>query len=275
MPRREVRSYHSVNIHIMSDRNSDLEPCLFISDGDPLDGGAAVRPVSPIDPLRDADATAAPQLFRPQADVVRRHGANLPHWHQAGATYYVTFRLADSLPAQVLEAWHAEREELRAAARAGDDRAVRQLPRLATEQMEQRLDKGAGECLLAKPSCASIVAAALSHFDEHRYRLWAWCIMPNHVHALVEPAEGYDLSSILHTWKSYTAHALNRALGRHGPVWQAETFDHLVRQADAFERQLAYILANPEQAGLIDWIWRGSRGGLSIPSDSPPGCVLD
>jgi len=217
---------------------------------------------------RDADATGRPQFFNPSAEVARLHGANLPHWRQGGATYYVTFRLADSLPAQVLDAWRTARAELLAHAQADDEAAERRLRALFAERIEQHLDAGAGECLLARPGCARIVGEALRHFDGQRYRLWVWCVMPNHVHALVEPLAGHALPDILHSWKSYTAHAINALLGREGPVWQAESFDHLVRSANAFEAQHDYILANPERAGLADWAWRGTAVAQPVASAS-------
>jgi REP element-mobilizing transposase RayT len=73
------------------------------------------------------------------------------------------------------------------------------------------------------------VADALRHFDGERYRLVAWCVMPNHVHAVVQPAAGHVLEEIVHSWKSFTAHQANKLLGRTGPFWMAEAYDHLVR----------------------------------------------
>ena len=94
-----------------------------------------------------------------------------------------------------------------------------------------------------------IVVDALRAFDRQRYRLDQWVVMPNHVHALVTPHEGYRLKRILQGWKSFTAHAINSHLGRHGQLWQRESFDHLVRSADHLERFRRYIRANPPKAG--------------------------
>ena len=104
--------------------------------------------------------------------------------------------------------------------------------------------------LLAIPRIARVVESALLHFQGRRYGLHAWCVMPDHVHVLVTPFHGYGLERILHSWKSFTANEINRMLHRSGTVWQRESFDHLVRSPEAFERFLAYIEANPVTAGL-------------------------
>lgn len=91
----------------------------------------------------------------------------------------------------------------------------------------------------------ALVGAALRHFDGARYLLGAWCVMDDHVHALVQPEPEVELTSILHTWKSYTAHALQREYGRHGAVWQHESFDRVVRGEWEYERQTQYVLGNP------------------------------
>lgn len=199
-------------------------------------------------------ADDAPMFYDPTAELERRHGAYLPHWKQAGRTYFVTFRLADSLPASALDELRAEREAAQASA-TGDPTRLRRQQR---ERVEAYLDAGVGDCLLARPACAELVANSLRHFDGQRYRLWAWCVMPNHVHAVVTHADGHALAGILHSWKSFTAHRINKLCGREGTVWQAEAFDHLVRHGAAFERYCAYIVSNPESAGLVHWPWHGS-----------------
>ena len=68
--------------------------------------------------------------------------------------------------------------------------------------------------------------------------------MPNHVHVLFMPEEGYDSRTIVQGWKSYTAKAINKALNREGGVWQKESYDHLVRDIDEFNAIRAYIRGN-------------------------------
>jgi len=105
--------------------------------------------------------------------------------------------------------------------------------RLFHDRVEEWLDQGAGDCVLADPEIGRIVADALLHFDGKRYVLGEWIVMPNHVHVVVTPGQGEDLSRILHTWKSFTAKEINRRQGRKGTLWQDEGYDHLVRSAGA------------------------------------------
>jgi REP element-mobilizing transposase RayT len=81
--------------------------------------------------------------------------------------------------------------------------------------------------------------------------------MPNHVHAVLQPMPGHDLPEILHSWKSYTAKEINQMLGVKGQLWEAEYYDHLIRDERDFEAQIEYVLANPMKAGLREWKWVG------------------
>jgi len=81
--------------------------------------------------------------------------------------------------------------------------------------------------------------------------------MPNHVHAVVRPLDGFKLHDILHSWKSFMSKEVNKLVGRAGNLWQAESWDHVVRDEDDFYRCVQYTLANPRQAGLREWRWVG------------------
>jgi REP element-mobilizing transposase RayT len=183
----------------------------------------------------------------------------LPHWECDCATYFVTFRLADSLPCELLARLRREREALEIAKRAGTDVAAdhdRALKvRAVLQEAERCLDDGVGQCYMRDFRVAKIVADAIRHFHEQRYRLWGWCVMPNHAHVLFTPLGEYKLESILHAWKSYSAHEANKILGRTGHFWQREYFDHLVRNEPSWLRIRAYIQENPRKAGLRDWPW--------------------
>jgi Rad3-related DNA helicase/REP element-mobilizing transposase RayT len=203
-----------------------------------------------------------PVQHEPRGPAVRRRqGAYLPHWTMDAAAYAVTFRLADSLPPDVLQAWVCDRDAIldNARKRPLTDHERAELDRLHSERVEQCLDSGVGECFLRQDAVAQIVADALAHFDGERYRLIAWCIMPNHVHVIVQPMEGEDLPDILHSWKSYSSLRANRALGRRGTFWQAEYYDHLIRDDGDLRHVVQYALFNPEKAGIADWRWRGSN----------------
>jgi valyl-tRNA synthetase len=197
----------------------------------------------------------------PTNDIRQRQGHNLHHWTRSDATYAVAFRLADSLPSQILHAWKQEREGIilraREQSRPLTPHEERELDRLYTTRIEALLDSGQGACHLAKPEIASLVQEALRHFDGQRYDLIAWCVMPNHVHVIVYPFEGYDLGGILHSWKSFTAKQANKLLGATGSFWQDEYYDHLIRDEEDFNRNLTYVLQNPEKVGLKAWPWVG------------------
>ncbi|MBN1591776.1 MAG: transposase [Candidatus Coatesbacteria bacterium] len=207
---------------------------------------------------QDADATNADATDSP---LVIRHGAYLPHWTREGATYSVTFRLADSLPAGVFQSWKLEREKITFNAesqnRALTEHEEKRLSELIPEKLEKYLNDGHGECWLKDGRIAVIVRDALRHFDGERYEIAAWCVMPNHVHVVVRPKAGHTLSDILHSWKSFTANRINQVLGRTGAVWQAESYDHLLRDEQDFQHAVAYILDNPRVAGLENWPWCG------------------
>ncbi len=166
----------------------------------------------------------------------------LPHFEAGEIAQAVTFRLADSLPAEKLAEWRQEWATLPPGEAAQAER----------ERIQEYLDRGHGLALLRDPRAAEIVQAALLHFDGERYALHAWMIMPNHVHVLFTPLRGYDLSEILHSWKSFTANRINRLFGSSGPLWQREYFDRYIRNREHFAAEASYIEGNPVKAGLCD-----------------------
>jgi len=219
---------------------------------------------------RSASVPLAHRAAETAALHIRDRG-HLPHWETEGGTYFVTFRLADSLPKSVLESFKFEREQIvRAAAQQERELTVaeqKRLDELSTERIETYLDSGAGACHLAKPEIAELVATALRHFDGDRYRLLAWCVMPNHVHVVFTPAPGQALQQILHSWKSYTAKKAIEVPRLRGAFWQREYYDHLVRDEADFYRVVNYVSDNPQKAHLKDWpwVWRIDTGSASVP----------
>jgi len=193
---------------------------------------------------------------------IYNHGI-LPHWRQAGCTYFVTFRLADSLPEHVVLALEEQRTLwLRARGIKPDDpnwkHLLAKLPpeeRRLYEQLIGRLlnvslDGCHGSCVLREPRIADQVASALDFF--HGSRVWTgdFVVMPNHVHALLTPIGGFELEDLLHSIKSYTANEINRAFGRLGHLWQRESYDHIVRDSQQLQAYQEYIAANPAKAKL-------------------------
>lgn len=183
--------------------------------------------------------------------AIRRRRRYLPHWEQPGCTYFVTFRLADSLPKAKRLMLEEERSEwMRHHPKPWDERERKQYYRRFTERVQEWLDQGAGACVLEHPEIGQIVADALLHFDEERYVLDRYVVMPNHVHLLAKPDDKYDISSLMHSWCSYTANEINSALGQSGQLWMPEDFDHAVRSWQQLLYFRRYIEDNPRKAGL-------------------------
>jgi len=220
-----------------------------------LSGKTAVSAVNQTDrQARGPSAiTAETPVFRALDEhgdikIARRH---LPHWEQEGATYFVTFRLADSIPNTLLTEWHDELQTwLKFHPRPWDHKTAKEYERRFVDGPEKWLDRGHGECHLRNQRLAAIVANALRHFDRERYRLDAFVVMPNHVHVLVQPKSGHSLSEILHSWKSFSAHSINKALHRKGDFWMEESHDRMVRDFEELERYRDYIKENPVAAKL-------------------------
>jgi REP element-mobilizing transposase RayT len=204
----------------------------------------------------------------------RRH---LPHIQPPGATLFITFRLAGSIPAEILHQLieEQERTEKRLAQIGDPNERARQADR-ERRRMFGKWDKvldsaQCGHLWLRDERIATLVAESLHHLDNQRYTLEAFCIMPNHVHSVFTPLEKddgtyYSMSGIQHSLKRYTALHANRILGRKGDFWQHENYDHVVRDEREFNRIVAYVLNNPVSAGLVsrpeEWKWSYCRTSL-------------
>jgi len=192
----------------------------------------------------------------------------LPHRDAIGLLQAVTFRLADSLPQEKLARLEEELRELPETLRGAERR----------QRIEQWLDAGMGCCALRHPEMASQMRAALQHFDGQRYRLIAWCIMPNHVHILMKTFA--PIARIVQGWKSVTARwalARNEERGLGIPdskrLWMRDYWDRYIRNDGHFESVVLYIHQNPVNAGLCeraeDWPW-SSAGNAGVPN----GCAF-
>ncbi|MCB1090556.1 MAG: transposase [Verrucomicrobiae bacterium] len=175
----------------------------------------------------------------------------LPHRDEAFLIQSVTFRLADSFPVKKLDQWREWIDPETGNIRTSDAQL--------RARIDAYLDAGHGECWLRRKEIAELVERALLHFDGERYRLLAWVIMPNHVHVIAQIIEGFDLSGIVHSWKSWTAQQANRLLGRSGPFWFREYWDRFIRDDAHRDSAIAYVENNPVKAGLVaekaDWLW--------------------
>ncbi len=117
--------------------------------------------------------------------------------------------------------------------------------------------------------------AVLEHcLHDHQAKAVFHCaaVMPDHVHLLLTPlrdedGHSYGLPEILQGIKGASARSVNRLLGRNGPVWQAESFDHILRSEESLAEKVDYVCRNPVRAGLVKsygeypWLWRGGVEG--------------
>lgn len=189
-----------------------------------------------------------------EIDTTRR---NLPHWQQDGKLYFVTWRLADSLPQEALAQLDADRA---AWVRRHGNTLVRHLsPALREEwynlfhrRVQRWLDAGYGSCVLKRAEASRIMMDALHFFEGQRYRLGSFAIAGNHVHVLVAPMPGIDLSDVLHSRKSFTANAINKVTGQQGRFWMDENFDRLFRDDEHLERIEAYIARHERQGAYVE-----------------------
>jgi putative DNA methylase len=162
----------------------------------------------------------------------------LPHFNVALSTQFITFRLADSMPQNLLKIWKLELNH-------GEITDVE-----FRKRVEYYLDQGYGSCCLSDRRIAAKIKETLLRWDEEKYRLISWVVMPNHVHFLIQLTDEISLSEIMHSIKSYTAHQANKILERHGQFWSIESFDRYIRDERHFLNSVNYIENNPVKAGL-------------------------
>ncbi len=201
------------------------------------------------------------EAFDPKAETLI-HEHCRPHWSQAGAVVFITFRTDDSIPREVVERWDREKHEwLKQHGHSDRDHWSEVVPTLTEKERadfqkqfdrcrEDFLDTCLGKCLLKQPNLAQIVADSLLHFDGERYRMGDFIVMPNHVHLLAVFATADALKEQCDSWLHYTAFRINQATGGKGKFWQQEPFDHLVRSAEQYEYLRTYIAENGRKAQL-------------------------
>jgi len=201
-------------------------------------------------------------------DFYRR---TLPHLQPDGAMYFITFRLANSLPLHVIQELERQRDLESQTIRA----------KFIGEQLRDELykldkkyfgyfDSWLDRCVeesprwLADEKVAQVVADEIHALDGERYRLIAYCLMSNHAHIIIDTAEHsfrpthqgstapYPLTDTLKLLKGRTARFSNQVLGRSGKFWHHESYDHVIRDEKEYERIVWYTLNNPVKAGLVE-----------------------
>ena len=180
-----------------------------------------------------------PESFKglDHSQEVTQYARHLPHYRQKGATYFLTFRLIDALPTSVLE----ELKEREGIWRRRLEQLTQDSPEYASAQeayaqhrLEQAirendaLDEGMGACVMSSHSIRRIVDEALLYFHSVRMELYAFVTMPNHVHVLFRPFEGYEPERLAGSWKAHTGRVIHQQLRTQGPLWQEESWPQLL-----------------------------------------------
>ena len=190
------------------------------------------------------------KFFNPFAEI-ERTANKLPHWQQPGATYFITFRLGDSIQAELRNRWQAERDQwLLHHPKPWSVEVEAEYHLRFSQQIDQWLDAGHGSCLLRDPETRRILEGALNHFDEDRHLHHVWVIMPNHVHCLTTLHAEAKMEKVVQSWKGFSATSINKHLHREGPLWQEDYFDRLIRDEEHFTNCVRYIRRNPQKADL-------------------------
>lgn len=222
----------------------------------------------------------------------RYHRRSLPHWYMPGAAHFVTYRLAGTLPPRIVEELQAKKERLLIQKPSGTTAEHRRhVHKLLFAAYEEYLDNVSDIDWLRDPRIASMLRQNLYHHDGNKYHLHAYCIMPNHIHAVLTPSPeftpkvdkeqaevgealdtGSPLSGIMHSLKSYTANEANKRLSLSGRFWQPESYDHWIRDDEELERVVDYVRANPVAAKLVakpeDWFWSSCHDRFLLDGDS-------
>jgi REP element-mobilizing transposase RayT len=180
----------------------------------------------------------------------------LPHWRQSGATYFVTFRLKDSLPKEKLDLiksmrrlWEAKNPPPR------NQAAWQEYAKTVSASVEQWLDQGSGACHFKKRAFADELARSILHFQDQRYFVSCYIVMPNHCHLVIRPVGDFKLEDVTGAMKGVSARFVNEANGRTGSLWQRESFDRIIRDEEHLYRVVQYIGNNPLKARLPKDKW--------------------
>jgi putative transposase len=181
---------------------------------------------------------------------------NLPHWRQEGATYFVTFNLADALPAPKKNELKAMRREWELRHPPPRDQATwTAYARTVFVKVEKWMDCGYGCCWFRQSPYSAELKRAILHYHEKRYEIGCLAVMPNHCHLVIRPFEPYELEDELGSMKSVTARFVGRTESLSGGLWQQESYDRIVRDEEHLYRVVQYIGANPRCAGLPRDVW--------------------
>lgn len=189
--------------------------------------------------------------FLDEFGAISKTRNKLPHWQQDHCAYFITYRLNDSIPVDVLARWKLDRKDwIGMHPQPWDFETEQEYHHRFSRFIDRQLDDCHGCCLLREPGNAEVIDESLKHFDQERYLLHCHVVMPNHLHVLISMNPDVRLESVISTWKRWTSTEIGRGSGQKGGIWQRDYFDRLIRDWDHFINVARYIRNNPRKAGL-------------------------
>ena len=191
----------------------------------------------------------------------------LPHYQPKDGTFFITLRLGFDIPEKYLLALNHYRETLRNNYAKSENASLAKeiIKKKAFAYEDELFDKCGNGIILTNNPAAGIITDKLLEMNEDFFYLYAFTIMPNHLHMLIRPLERdgsqVGMSNIIKTFKGSTARMINLALERQGQLWFREYHDHWIRSQQELVNVIDYIRNNPVQAGLAkdarywQWTW--------------------
>jgi REP element-mobilizing transposase RayT len=160
----------------------------------------------------------------------------LPHIVPANTVFFITYRIAGSLPLSIINKYQI-------------DKKTKEIPPKYFEIIEDYLDTQ--KAILTKKEIAKIIEESLWYYND---KLIAFCIMPNHVHLLINTNNFpyKNLFSIMKLIKGISSNKINKRIGKKGQFWQHESYDRMVRDRNELGNIIDYILNNPVKAKLVN-----------------------
>ncbi len=162
----------------------------------------------------------------------------LPHCDLDCLCQFITFRLFDSVPKDIIFVWKEEIEFL------GKDKDDNWKKSILYNKIATFEDRGYGCCWLKQDKIQKLMETILKYYANIKYDLIEYKIMPNHVHVLIRLYENVSLPNIVHTWKSYSSTKINKLLNRKGKVWMRDYYDRFIRNEKHLDYVINYIRNN-------------------------------
>lgn len=184
---------------------------------------------------------------------------NLPHWHVSERSYFITFRLKNSIPKEVLEDLKEKYSRIKSET---EETKLNELYRTHFLKYEKVLDSAKENLYLNDPRIARLIIEGFEWIEINTgWEVPSFTVMPNHVHCLMTSRKAVmSFNSALRILKGFTARKANLLLNRTGSFWTPENFDHWCRSPEKEESVKKYIRNNPVRAGLVksadDWPWK-------------------